>query len=151
MAKIIDYETLPNGRMNIVVQGMDRFKIIQPESQIKPYLQGFIQLFSDHVNEPIDAVLVHQVKTHYQEIIRLNHALENQDFDGHIDLPDDPTALSFYIGDLIQGDAPFKQTLLESQSLSFRLNQELKYLESAIQRLAIYNQIEDIFRNSKAR
>lgn len=130
-ARIVDLERLPDGCMNLVAVGEERFRI-HTFDHGAPYLIGNIESIPIDLPRTLEIVrgsqiLREQVK-HYlrilstmtndqensEEFIETQTTLNMQD----MLLPDDPTAMLFIASALLQIPAVEKQTLLEEVSAS---------------------------------
>lgn len=121
VAEILNTETLPDGRSNIIVRGVERFALESFVATTHPYLVARIALFEDDFEiggelEP----LADRVREVFQ---RVGHAARtlSDDPEPLPDLPDDAGSLSFAIAAMIDIDLDTRQALLASRSPIERL------------------------------
>lgn len=119
LGRIVEREVLPDGRMNITVLGIERFRIHSIHSGLLPYLTGSVE------TSPIELPNMLQVHRHSRELalsVRryltgLNQAhIETMDF-SQFSLPDDPINLVFMAASLLQLPPEEKQPILETGKL----------------------------------
>jgi uncharacterized protein len=113
-ARIIDVEHLDEGRMNIVVRGEARFRIVSIK-QDKPYLLALVEDFPLHdfsdleLNQPVNKLLP-WVKRYMQILGRLSEVeLITRE------LPQEPLVLAYLAAVLLQIPPDQKQDLLASR------------------------------------
>lgn len=133
-AEISDVRPLPEGRFFINTIGRQRFRIARVVSRA-PYL-----LCDAEVIEEVDASdpaalaeLSGQVRTEFAEYLRL--LVEFSGTSPSIELPEDPRAASFVVGNALQVADAMKQRLLEAPSTQARLETELAFLRKLLPQL----------------
>ncbi len=114
-------QKFPDGRMNIVTRGEERFRIRQTYDE-KSYLTAEVELFGDSEAEPPSENLVNEVV----QAFRAN--TKNPDFLSE-DLIEDPARLSFIIGAALQLPLRDKQAFLESDSPGERLRSLVRLIQ----------------------
>ena len=128
-------ETLPDGRSNIVVTGVERFSLQRFVASPAPYLVGEV---SDVPDAGEDAVLLRpldaEVRSLFSRVGRAARSIAD-DADPLPDLPTDPTRLAFGIASVIDMQVDGRQMLLASRSPLDRLQQVEQVLRSAVQPL----------------
>jgi Lon protease-like protein len=116
LSRIVEREQLADGRMNITVLGVERFRIISVHGSLLPYLTGTVE------TSPIELpnmLQVHRNSRPLAQSVRrylsgLNQArIENLDF-SQLSLPDDPMSLVFMAASLLQLPPEEKQPILEA-------------------------------------
>lgn len=140
LARIINWEWLPDGRMNILTIGERRFRIVEYVDFDLPYLVGAVEYWDE---EPADAPdlpkLMSSVGDNFVDYLTLIMSLADQALPvSQLKLPDHPSTLSFHIASNLQIDMNEKQELLEEPSALSRLQRELALLrreEGFLQRL----------------
>lgn len=118
--QIVEWETLPDGCMNITVLGMDRFRILSTLSENQPYLIGTVEtspfelpnLIQVHRQSRFLAQAVH----HYLIGLHQTH-IEKVDL-SQFTPPEDPMNLVFLAAALLQIPPFEKQPILEAASIS---------------------------------
>lgn len=119
-AKIVQSETLPDGRLNILCVGEARFNILETHTD-QPYLSGTIELWPW---QPVQAQAVQsrmeRIRTRLNRYLQLLSKLISSPL--QIDLPDDPANLANLAAAMLQIEAPEKQKLLSTISIDELLN-----------------------------
>ncbi|HYF65072.1 MAG TPA: LON peptidase substrate-binding domain-containing protein [Herpetosiphonaceae bacterium] len=109
LAEIESAYRLADGRMYIVSMGKQRFRINYPLT-VDPYMVAMVTLLEDEAGDQSQA----------QELIALYHQYHRSVMavtgmrSTPLDLPSDPTALSYSLADQMQMALPIKQRWLES-------------------------------------
>jgi Lon protease-like protein len=125
--EIASVERLPDGRINLVTVGTRRFRCVQ-HLQVTPYRVARVEWLDDEVGASGDvAALTGEVRTAVEEYLQALYALAEQPR-RPIEFPDEPAALSFQVGAMLQISADERQRLLEIDDTESRLRQELVYL-----------------------
>lgn len=122
MAQIGRLRRQPDGRFHLLAIGEERFQIIRLIRHESPYLKAHVRLWRDH--QPFSAEQERELAEQTAEAFRalLRHILESDRVRvDDIQLPKDPTALSFAIAGTLQLETPMRQYLLELQDTSERL------------------------------
>ena len=109
---IQNVEPLPDGRMNILVIGGERFRT-EAYSHAKSYLVGRVENYPfDNPNSPVVQAAALNLRPHVENYVRLlTHASDSQ-FD-MTQLPTDALKLGFVGALILQTSPAQKQTLLE--------------------------------------
>ena len=136
-------EELDDGRMNILVQGERRFRIVEvrePDDPETDYLTAEVDYYRDSQPEAApelrDAVL-----TVFAKMLSLMD----------VESPEEPAgegALSFRIAAAVDFGAPLKQELLESLSEEQRLETLLTVMTSLLPRLELRKEREEAIRGN---
>jgi len=145
---------LPDGRINIQTQGLQRFKLLEI-TEHQPYLVGLVKWLAD--DAPVTDLLHLQQQAHrlISDIIRLTNKLTNSlmpgcDSSNHIrlpaSLPDDPELFSYWIANNLFSDPYEKQSLLGLTNTRARLEQEINSLNLLSKELVVRAAIEDAFK-----
>lgn len=135
LARIKDYEQLPDGRYNILTCGSHRFRILR-ESRDRAYMRGLICPLRD-VDESPDVLSALAAEARAAFVAYLGVVLtlvgsESRD----ITIPQNPTELSHTIGMCLTCEDSEKQKLLEMTSASERLQAEIALLRAETQVLS---------------
>jgi len=130
VARIANWEWLPDGRMNIISAGDRRFRIVDFAKPELPYLEGLIEFWDD---EPADYKdlpgLIEKVSHTFIDYLTLIMSLSDQALPmSQLQLPDDPSMLSYHIASNLQIEMTERQELLEEPSAVARLKRELTLL-----------------------
>lgn len=140
LARIARWEWLPDGRMNILIVGERRFRIVDFAKPELPYLEGLIEYWDDEPAEHPDLpTLMDRVRNTFIDYLTLIMSLADQALPiSQLQLPDDTTMLSYQIASNLQIEMNERQGLLEEPSAVARLRRELTLLRregSFLQRL----------------
>ena len=132
VARVESSETLPDGRSNIVVNGVERFSLDAFVERGTPYHVGEVSGYEDESEPPGPlGELASRVRALFERVGRAARSLAD-DRDPLPELPDDPSLLSFGVAALIDLDAPARQRLLASRSPTGRLRELETLLGAAV-------------------
>lgn len=141
IARISDYERLPDGCYNLLATGTERFEILELRRD-KPYSTGLVRVLRDDADFADPARLSAlamaarcALRTYLRTMLRLLGS-----GDCHIPIPQDPTELSYLIGMCLTCEDCDKQVLLETRSLDQRLAHGTQLLRE--ETMALERQIE---------
>jgi len=126
LARIVDVERIPDGRMNLVAVGVRRYRLLDVVEQ-QPFLVGRVQTLSD-VEEDVEPGLAGAVSEQFRAYIR--DLAEGDDVVARLELSNQPEAFSFQVAATLRIDAGQRQELLELEST----NERLRRLRSIIRR-----------------
>lgn len=123
VAEIVNTETMPDGRSNIIVQGMERFSLVSFIQSSRPYHVCSAKLVQDdfEIGAALDT-LAERVRDAFRRVARAARTLAD-DPDPVPDLPDDAANLSFVVASMIDIGLEGRQELLTSRSPVERLRQ----------------------------
>jgi len=140
-ARILDYARLPDGRYNLLTKGAQRFEVVEFVDDAS-YLQARVRALQD-IEEPGDLrELASDATEALQAYLRIVFAqVGSEDF--QIEIPDDPSELSYLIGMCLTCEDCEKQEILEMRSLSQRLARGAEVLQSEAAALRPENALED--------
>jgi hypothetical protein len=121
VAEIVNRETLPDGRSNIVVRGTERFALVSFVSSPHPYHVCSAAPVEDEfeIGAELDA-LAERVRDVFRRVARAARTLSD-DPDPLPDLPDEASSLSFAIASMIDIGIEARQEILASRSPTERL------------------------------
>ncbi len=150
IARIVDVARLADGRMNIIVAGVTRFELHEQFSD-RAYLTGRVRLLPD---ENVDlkkservarrtARLFREYAAAIRSVAELDEGAENQE----LELPKDPTVLSYAIAAGLPISMSDKQTLLATPTTIQRLRREAAYLERELQLLRLVSEKSERIRD----
>jgi uncharacterized protein len=114
-ASIVDVQRRPNGEMNLMTVGGDRFRLLRVVSA-EPYLVGRVQPLPSPP-DLADVGLARDVADRFRAYARDLRGGE----DAALPLADEPEALSFQLAAILNTAAGTRQDLLELQSTDERL------------------------------
>lgn len=136
-------EEMDDGRMNVLVEGVRRFRIVEvitPDDPETEYLRAQVDYFRD--SEPEASVALREA---VEEVFAKMLALMDVD-DPHEPAGEGP--LSFRIAATVDFGAPLKQELLESVSEVQRLETLLTVMTTLLPRLELRKEREDAIRGN---
>ena len=130
VARIANWEWLPDGRMNILTSGDRRFRIADFAKPESPYLEGSVEYWDDEPAEYQDLPrLIEKISHTFIDYLTLIMSLSDQALPiSQLQLPDDPSMLSYRIASNLQIEMSERQELLEEPSAVARLKRELTLL-----------------------
>lgn len=146
LAHIVDVERLADGRMNIVVKGLERFKLLH-QSRARSYLTGQIELLHDE-NEGTSEIgsakeqAARLFEVYLTAVQSLSQSERNEN-EGDLDLPQDPVVLSYIIASILPINTRDKQMLLEIPTATVRLRREIPIIQREMQLLHLITESRD--------
>ncbi len=129
VASIESAYRLADGRMYIVTLGQSRFRINYPLT-VDPYMVAMVTMLEEETGEADHAKALTQLYADYQRRVTAATGMRAT----ALDLPSDPSALSYSLADQMQMALPIKQRWLEDtlaarlESLGAALQTELTLL-----------------------
>jgi ATP-dependent Lon protease len=127
-------ERFPDGRLNIVAEGRERFRLLEL-TRGRAFHTGEIELVGDDE----DAADESDVERALEEFARLKELTESQ-----VDDPDpDAGPLSFQLAARVDFGAEVKQQLLEQRSEARRMHVIAELLENAVHTVALEAEVRD--------
>jgi len=131
LAEISDVARLPDGRMHILVTGSRRVRLVE-QVPGEPYAQARIEILPEGDLEVSQEIFA-KARELFSEYSRTLLKLANVPVVVHF--PDDPAEASYIIASMLQTDLFTKQALLELPGAGERLTQEVRLLETEVDRL----------------
>lgn len=122
LARIADYEKLPDGRYNLLALGTRRFEVVE-ERHEHPYITGRVRpVWDEHDGDDVPGLegLVSEARTALQEYLRVVLTVVGSE-QREIEIPENAADLSFVIGMCLTCEDCDKQKLLEMRSVTQRL------------------------------
>jgi len=136
-ARIVHVERLMESQMNIEIEGVERFQILE-QHEVESYRTGIVEPVIDAPMSDVKKEVAEELCTDVQRLLRefltRQLALVGQRI-VEFDLPDDLCILSYITGCVLPIENDDKQTLLETSDTASRLKTELDVLRRAITRL----------------
>jgi Lon protease-like protein len=132
-ARIVQVERLENGRMNILAEGEDRFRIRRFVQQ-EPYWRASVDFFEDTESRHASGPLYDDVCKLYRKVSELE-ATAGSTGETDIALPESPSDLSNMISYILEIDPEEKQKLLELTNAAERLRALVPHLNETIRKL----------------
>ncbi len=140
IARIVESAKLEDGRYNLVVAGVTRF-ILREQFDRYAYQSGRIHLLPDENVDLFQAEpIAEQATRRFLQFVRTVQNIGEPDStpdDKRIELPKDPTMLSYIIAATLPINLRDKQTLLELTTTVARLHREAAILEREMQLLRL--------------
>jgi len=136
-------ERLDDGRMNILVHGGRRFRVIEvrePDDPEADYLRALVDYFEDVQPEAADEVRSAVLDVFHRMLVLMD-----------VETPREPAGegpLSFRVAAAVDFGAPLKQQLLESQSEEQRLETLLTVMTTLLPRLELRKEREEAIRGN---
>ncbi len=143
-ARVADIvERLDDGRMNILVQGGRRFRLVElrePDDPDAEYLSGLVEYYDDGPGA-VPALLQEGVLAVFRRMLVLMGVEAPRE-------PEGEAPLSFRVAAAVDFGAPLKQELLESVSEEQRLEALLAVMETLVPRLELRKEREEAIRGN---
>jgi Lon protease-like protein len=133
VVRIAGVQPLEDGKLDIRVQGQRRFRIRRLDEDSRPFLVGHVEpiIETEFEDTPRATALTFRLKECVEEYIRAE--LRHYDFSvQQINLPTEPTALSFVVANLLRIENLEKQRLLETTDTVERIAEMVPILEQQI-------------------
>ena len=131
MARILDYQRLPDGRYNLLTVGARRFEILETIRGERPYLRGRVRLLPEEPGSGPVEKLAREARLLLDEYLAIVLS-DSENGDKGIVVPADPIELSYFIAVLLPCEDHSKQELLEASAADERLARELDLLRVEI-------------------
>jgi Lon protease-like protein len=130
-ARMVRVERLPDGRMNILTIGEQRFRLLGPARTMpEGYLVGDVRLLPEPPAAAVAAELVAGVSAEFETYQAAALAMTgSQDAPTPPELPHDPVRLSYRVATLLHVHPRERQQLLEIDDVASRLQMELSILK----------------------
>lgn len=133
-ARITEVVRLDDGRLNLLTQGEERFRVTQI-IQLRPYIKAEVEPFPDQREEPaLGEEILARVAALYADYIRLLLALSGQ-WQRSVPVSHSAEEISFSVAHALRIDLSLKQALLEDPSPRSRLTSEEAMLEKESRQL----------------
>lgn len=148
-AEIVQYQRLPDDRMNVMTVGQQRFRVLEYVRE-KPYRVGLVEWIEDDPPKQDLSAIAKDVAQLLKDVVHLYGKLSGQEMDLPENLPDLPRELSYWVGHTLNGVHQEQQGLLELQDTAARLERELEILTSTRNHLAARTVLKDTFAGGEA-
>lgn len=121
IARIVDVETMPDGRSNIVIEGVERFRFERYVDTGTPYRMGEVAAWDD---TPDDSALVAAVANRVRDLalraVRASMTIHDVTANPPT-LASEPSALSFQVAHMLRTGIDVLYGVLEDRSVAGRL------------------------------
>ncbi|MHC8950402.1 endopeptidase La [Sphingobacterium hungaricum] len=144
VASVIKVLQMPDGNTTVIIQGMQRFKLIElieTEPYIKAKVERFVEL-KPKTNSKEFKALISSIKELALQIINLSPNLPSEAGIAIKNI-ESPTFLVNFISSNLALDTESKQNLLETKDFVKRAKMLLEHLTTEIQMLELKNQIQN--------
>jgi Lon protease-like protein len=125
LARIVHVEKLEDGRINLIITGASRFRVVR-EVAGKPYLQADIDYLEEQ-EPPADGDLSRRVKRAFESYVSGLRRVAP-----HIRslpaIPDEDEVLGYLVAALVESPLESRQRLLEARTPEERMRMELQIL-----------------------
>jgi len=131
-ARILRADRLPDGRLNIVTVGVDRFRIVRTDRSL-PYLQGEVEYLSrSHKDTDAARSAAELVRELFSAFYRQTLILADQ-WTSRVPMPRDPARLVDFVAARLDIDLQVKQKLLETDDVQECLDLEARLLRGTVE------------------
>lgn len=131
-----------DGRMDILVEGRDRFRILEVRTSTAPYAMADIEPFTD--DEPVaDPALVKETVGLYNQVVRIVFGGQVRELDADAVAP----GVAFVMAQKAGLDLEQRQRILEHRSERMRLDMLRAYFIDTLPRLKKFEEVERIIRS----
>lgn len=139
LARIRAVERLDEGRMNLMAEGTERFRLLDYVKGQEPYLVGMIESLQDEVDTSTSLTpLVEEIRELFHTYLKVLLACVGRPLPDY-ELPEDPEEMSFVVGAAVQSGSAERQAMLELTNTAARLRQQRTMLQEETARLqAVY-------------
>ena len=125
LARIVHVERLPDGRMNLLITGASRFRVVRPVHG-KTYARADVEYLLEE-SEGVPGRLLLALRSAFEGYLgslrRVAHGVNEVP-----DLPDEPEALAYLVAATVETSVDARQELLEAADAADRIRQEIRIL-----------------------
>ncbi len=154
-AEIVDVEKLEEGKLNILTEGRERFKIVSFLND-KSYQEAIVEAYKD-TSTKIDFVVkdtIKEIRELSSKALKIfDEISEEESSSNKFKLPQDSNELLFLVAANLSCSYEIKQALLETRSVKVRAGEVLALLKEELQRLEILlenkHTKKDVVKNGK--
>ena len=136
-ARIVQSESLPEGRMNIMTKGEHRFELVEIIQRM-PHLVGQVRYLADDAGDGLSSAIT-EIREGYATFLRNLTAMAGG-WTSQAEVPEDPVTLSFAVASSlassIEMPGAIRQELLELPTARERLDRLLPLLNQGNEALA---------------
>ncbi len=144
VARIVKMLVLPDGNTTIIIQGKQRFKIVERVKE-EPFMKAKVKYLEDNFpskNKKETKAILQSIRDAAHKILKLNPEIP-QEAQIAIDNIDSPTFLTHFLSSNLSVDVDDKQKLLEIENGSKRATLLLEYMMKDIQMLELKQEIQN--------
>lgn len=144
VARIVKMLVLPDGNTTIIIQGKQRFDIVERVSE-EPFMTAKVKYLEDNFpakNKKETKAIIQSIRDAAHKILKLNPEIP-QEAQIAIDNIDSPTFLTHFLSSNLSVDVEDKQKLLEIKNGTKRATLLLEYMMKDIQMLELKQEIQN--------
>jgi Lon protease-like protein len=142
-ARIVEVERLDEGRMNILCEGEQRFRVYRFTQQT-PFWKGEVNFFEDKETPGTEA-LYEQVAELYRSVAALSAKLSGSQ-ETEVVLPESAVDLSYMVSYVLDIESEDKQKLLAMDSTAERFRMLLAHLSDTLRKLEQQRDYKDLMK-----
>ncbi|KAK9811961.1 hypothetical protein WJX73_003219 [Symbiochloris irregularis] len=137
---------LPDGRLFVVNQGMERFRVLKVLQQ-KPVLMCLVEILDEEEDGPAEFESAKELRQLFKELLILNAKIKQRDPTKAPEQLDawQPREVSYYIASLIAESPTHQQIMLEEDSTSKRMQLQRDLLAGSVSYLRARVALEGAF------
>lgn len=135
-ARVTEVKRLPDGRMNIVTMGEDRFKLHDFRESEQGYLIGDVSDFPLEESEPVDPAITTKVRRQLARYLKLLADANGMKF-RFDQFPESPSEIALFAAIALRIPLEAKQELLAEEQLAGLLNRETIVLSEELKMMQI--------------
>lgn len=125
LARIVHVERLPDERMNLLITGASRFRVVRPVGG-KAYAQAEVEYLQEE-SEGVPERFLTSLKSAFESYLRNLRRLA-RGYGDVPDLPDEPEALAYLVAASLETTLDSRQQLLEAADAAERIELEMRIL-----------------------
>lgn len=144
VARIVKMLVLPDGNTTIIIQGKQRFEIVERVKE-EPFMNAKVKYLEDNFpskNKKETKAVIQSIRDAAHKILKLNPEIP-QEAQIAIDNIDSPTFLTHFLSSNLSVDVDDKQKLLEIKNGTKRATLLLEYMMKDIQMLELKQEIQN--------
>ena len=141
MARILQMVKVPDGTLRVLVQGIERIKIME-FPQTEPYLRARVKALPDRIESTVQIeALMRGVSEVFQKMVTLTPNMP-EELSAAAQNIEAPLQLAYLIATNIRLDLPQRQDILETESVYEKLNKIMQYLNREVEVLELGRKIQ---------
>lgn len=142
VAKVQDVLKFPDGRLNIVASGIERFKITDI-NQTVPYITANVETIPERAVDGRTLLLAHELRTLIDDVLALSSKVYGKPKPEADEIPTDPVSLSYTVPHAYYGSLEEQQHILSLETAEDRLVEEIGLLDAARKHFAALSSIQN--------
>jgi uncharacterized protein len=125
LARIVHVERLPDGRLNLLITGASRFRVVRPVHG-KAYARAEVEYLQEE-SEGVPGRLLASLRSAFEGYLRSLRRVARSSSEVP-DLPAEPEALAYLVAATLETSVEARQELLEAADVADRIRQEIRIL-----------------------